>query len=151
MSSARLVLVSLLILATIIIDLLVSFVYELPYEFGGQGDPNNMAGDFVAHGTALAPPLVPIILLMVFAFLAPSRRWWGTLSVVGLILLEVLFTVGQLGESFVPGNFAGFGAAGIGALRVVGILLAVSMVIFGTLELVGRMRARRVTDRHPRL
>src|SRR5438270_9476866 len=107
MSSARLVLVSLLILATIIIDLLVSFVYELPYEFGGQGDPNNMAGDFVAHGTALAPPLVPIILLMVFAFLAPSRRWWGTLSVVGLILLGVLFTVGQLGEIVRTWEFRG--------------------------------------------
>lgn len=142
MSSPRLILVSLLILATIVIDLVVSFVYKLPYEFGGHGDPNSMAGDFVAHGTALAPPLVPIILLIAFTFLASSRRWWGTLSVFGLILLGMLFTIGQLGESFVPGNFTGFGAAGIGALRVAGIILAVLMVVFGTLELVGRMQTR---------
>lgn len=145
MRSARLVLASLLILLTIVVDLVVSFVYKLPYEFGGHGDPNNMAADFVAHGTALAPPLVPIILLVVFTILAPSRRWWGTLSVVGLILLGVLFAVGQLGESFVPGGFTGSGAVAIGILRVVGIFLAVLMVVFGALELVGRMRARRVT------
>lgn len=145
MKSARLVLVSLLNLATIVIGLVVSFAYKLPYEFGGHGDPNKMAEDFVAHGTALAPPLVPIILLIAFTILAPSRKWWGTLSVIGLILLGVLFSIGQLGESFVPGGLTGFGAVAIGALRLAGILLAVSMVVFGALELVSRIRARRVT------
>jgi hypothetical protein len=142
MRSARLVSVSVLILITFIIDLVVSIVYKLPYEFGGHGDPNTVAEDFVAHGTALAPPLVPIILLVVFAILAPSRRWWGTLAVVGLIILGVVFIIGGLGESFVPGDFSGIGAIGIGALRAVGLLLALLMVLFGVLDLMKRQRRR---------
>lgn len=48
-------------------------VHKLPYEFGGIGDPNNVAQDFVrGGGTALSAPLVPLLVLAVFII---RERW----------------------------------------------------------------------------
>lgn len=64
-----LVRVSILVLAVWSVGAVVSIVAGWPAQFGGSGDPNNVAGEFVARGTATAPPLVPImVLLVVFIF-----------------------------------------------------------------------------------
>ena len=64
-----LVCVSILMLAVWSVGAVVSMVAGWPTQFGGSGDPNNVAGEFVARGTATAPPLVPImVLLVVFIF-----------------------------------------------------------------------------------
>jgi hypothetical protein len=43
------------------------------------------------QGTLTSIPLPPMIALAVFAVLARSQRWWGTLAVVALCLLGLLF------------------------------------------------------------
>ncbi len=102
-STKGLVRVSILVLAVWSVGAVVSIVAGWPDQFGGSGDPNNVAGEFVARGTATAPPLVPImVLLLVFILLALSRRWWGTLGVVGLCLLAVFTFIGSLGEAGAP-------------------------------------------------
>ena len=40
--------------------------------------------------------------LAVLALLARSRRWWGTLAVVGICPLPALFFVRAMGEAFAP-------------------------------------------------
>jgi hypothetical protein len=65
---------------------------------GGSGSPTVMAGELVANGTVTSLPLYPWIVLTVFALLARSRRWWGTLSVVVLCLLGALFRLRKVGR-----------------------------------------------------
>jgi hypothetical protein len=55
-----------------------------PEQLGGSGKPNITAGKLVANGTVTSLPLYAWIVHTVFALLARSQRWWGTLSVVVL-------------------------------------------------------------------
>ena len=98
-TTQRLFSVSVLILVVSILSALISIIAGWPAQFGGPGDPNNVAGEFLTRGTATAAPLFPIlVLLVVFILLVPSRRWWGTLAAVGLCLLAVLIFIGRWGK-----------------------------------------------------
>jgi uncharacterized membrane protein HdeD (DUF308 family) len=87
-------------------------------------------------------PLYPWIALTVFALLARSRRWWGTLSVVALCLLGALFIFGGLGEAFAPSTPYVPRAVLIAAGVVYGGL-GLALVLSGIAELIDRARTRR--------
>ncbi len=101
-ATRRLVSVAALIFAVWVAGTVVSIVAGWPAQFGGPGDPDDVTGEFLSRGTVFSPPLALMVALVVFALLAPSRRWWGTLGVVGLCLLAVITLVGSLGEAFAP-------------------------------------------------
>jgi hypothetical protein len=61
-----------------------------------------VAEEFLSRGTALSPPLSVMVVLVVFALLATSRRWWGALGAGGLCLLAVVTFIGSMGEVFAP-------------------------------------------------
>lgn len=95
--------VATMILAVQAVAIPVGILYRWPYQFGGPGDPDRVASDFLVNGTAVSIPVVPVlILLLLFRFLVRSRNGWGTLAAVGLCILGVLVTIASLGEAFAP-------------------------------------------------
>lgn len=146
-TTRRLVFASILLLIIASTGTVVSIVYKLPYEFGGRGDPNTVLTDFVAGGgTALSPPMPPTILAVVFTILARSRRWWGTVGVVGLCIFGSQYTIGESQEPIVwralrSSTFGPFEAVVV-MLGVGGMLLGILVFLFGVMELIDRVRER---------
>ena len=117
-----------------------------PGQLSGSGKPNITAGELVAKGTVTSLPLYPWIALTVFALLARSRRWWGSIAVVVLCLLGALFIFGGLGEAFAPPTLYVPRAVLIAAGVVYGGL-GLALMLSGVADLIDRVRARR----HPRV
>ncbi len=124
-----------------LIGLVLAIIFQWPTQFDGSGNPNVTAGEVVTGGTATSIPLGPWVALTVFAFLARSRRWWGTLAVVALCLLGGLFIIGAFGEAFAPSTAYVPRAVLVGAGVVYGVL-GLSLVLSGIAELIDRSRAR---------
>ena len=110
------------------IEALVSILARWPYQFVGQGDPDQMLGDFLQAGTLLAPPLPMLVLFgaTVLSLRRPDRV--GTLANAALIFLLASMTIGYLGEALsppspdVPRSIQLIGGA-LGALLFFGTLL----------------------------
>ena len=142
-------------LITIIMFLLIysmistvfAILNKLPYEFGGTGSPDTVAADSLTHGTAISPPITVLILLAVLAILTSRRGWIGTVAIIGVILLAILFLVAGLGEPIIwrtlqARTFGMFEFAVLG-LSLVGFILSLCTLIFGYRELIERRRAQR--------
>jgi hypothetical protein len=145
-TTRRLVSVAALALAVWIVGTVIAVVARWPAQFGGPGNPDNVAGEFFGRGTALSPPLAPMVTLVVFVLLAPSRRWWGTLGVAGLCLLAVLTLIGSLGEAFAPAT-PDVPRTVLVTSGVVGGILSVALLLSGIAELRDRVRARQRPSR----
>ena len=98
------------------------------------------------QGSIVSIPLPPLIALVVFTVLAPSQRWWGALAVVGLCLLAVIFTAASLAEVVNPYT-PRYPSAVLFPSVVLYVLLGLSLLVLGIVELVDRVRARRQTLR----
>ena len=145
-TTRRLTSVAALIWVVSIIGFLLALIFQWPGQFAfGEPDPNVTVGVF-ARGTVTSIPLVPWLALGVFTLLATSRRWWGTIGVVGLCLLGVVFIIGGMGEVFAPSTPHVSRTVLItgGAVYVV---LGVSLSLSGIAELIDRMRERRRPSR----
>ncbi len=127
--------------------LVLALIFQWPAQLGGgSGNPNVTAGELVANGTVTSLPLFPWIALTVFALLARSRRWWGTVAVVVLCLLGALFIFGGLGEAFAPSTPFVPRAVLIAAGVVYGGF-GLALVASGIADLIDRVRARRESSR----
>jgi hypothetical protein len=146
-TTRRLVFVSVLILGISIVGFILGAVFYWPSQvvLGSSAGNNVTAGDPI-QGNVTSIPLPPMIALAVCAFLAPSRRWWGTLAVVVLCLLGVLFIFGALGEVFTPPS-PYVPHAVLVATAVVYSLLGLSLLLLGIVDLVDRVRVRRAPSR----
>lgn len=138
-TTKRLVSVAALIFAVSLVGAVLAIVFQWPTQFDGSGTPNVTAGEFVTGGTATSFPAFPWIALGVFALLARSRRWWGTLGVVGLCLLGPLFVIGGMGEAFAPATPHVPRAVLLTAGLVYGFL-GLSLLAAGVLDLIDRVR-----------
>jgi len=99
-TTQRLFSVCVLLFIVSVVGLVLALIFQWPAQLGGgSGNPNITAGESVANGTVTSLPLGPWIALTVFALLARSRRWWGSIAVVVLCLLGALFIFGGLGEA----------------------------------------------------
>ena len=140
-TTRRLVSVAALILIVSITGFVLAVIFDWPglARFGGAPSQNVTLSDIV-QGTLTSIPLPPMIALAVFAVLARSRRWWGTLAVVALCLLGVLFFFAALAEvqpnPYVP-RVVLVGA--VVAYSILGLLLVLS----GVIDLIDRARQRR--------
>jgi len=142
-TTRRLFLVACLIFISSVVGLVLALIFQWPAQLGGgSGNPNITAGELVANGTVTSLPLFPWIALTVFALLARSRRWWGTIAVAVLCLLGALFIFGGLGEAFArPTPFVP--RAVLIAAGVVYGGLGLALVLSGIADLIDRARARR--------
>jgi len=81
----------------------ISVAAELPSEFDGVRDPDEVLSDSVTVGTLLAAPLTTLVALGVAMLLAwRGGRWLRSAGLVGAAVLGVLFTVGTLAEPLHP-------------------------------------------------
>ena len=117
-----------------------------PAQFGGPGNPNKVAREFLSRGTVLSPPLWVMVGLVVFALLVRSRRRWGTLGAVGLCLLAALTFVGSMGEALAPAT-PHVPRAVLVLSGVLGVVLCPALLYFGIAEVRARVLARRQTSR----
>ena len=145
-TTRRLLSVSVLLFVVWVVGTILSVVAEWPAQFGGPGNPNNVAGEFLSRGTALSAPLSVMVALVVFTLLASSRRWWGTIGVVGLCLLAVVTFIGSMGEAFAPAT-PDVPRAVLVASGILGIILCPLLLLTAIMELVDRARARRQPSR----
>jgi hypothetical protein len=119
----------------------LALVFGWPAQFGGPGDPDDVAGDLVIRGTAASPPLFLMLVLVAFAILVRRPGRWGTLAAVRICLLAVLTFAVSLGQASasptpdVPG-------AVLVASGAVGGLLSLALLLSGIAELAARARNR---------
>lgn len=115
-------------------------VFQWPSQFvlGQTADSKVTLSDLVS-GTVLSPPLAPWAILVVSTLLATSRRWWGTVAIVILSLLGVVFTIGGWGEAFGPAN-PNVPRSVLLVGGIVWMLLGLSLATFGARELLTRLR-----------
>jgi hypothetical protein len=146
-TTRRLFSVAVLIFISSVVGLVLALIFRWPAQLGGgSGSPNITAGELVANGTVTSLPLFPWIALTVFALLARSRRWWGTIAVVFLCLLGALFTFGGLGEAFAPSTPYVPRVVLVAAGVVYGGL-GLALVLSGIADLIYRARAWRRPSR----
>ena len=146
-TTRRLFSVAVLIFIASVVGLVLALIFQWPAQLGGgSGNPNITAGELVANGTVTSLPLFPWIALTVFALLARSRRWWGTIAVVVLCLLGALFIFGGVGEAFAPPTPFVPRAVLVAAGVVYGGL-GLALVLSGIADLIDRARARQEPSR----
>lgn len=146
-TTQRLFSVCVLLFIVSVVGLVLALIFQWPAQLGGgTGNPNITAGELVANGTVTSLPLGPWIALVVFAFLARSRRWWGNLAVVVLCLLGALFIFGGLGEAFAP-TTPYVPRTVLVAAGVVYGGLGLALLLSGIAELIDRARAGRRLSR----
>jgi hypothetical protein len=142
-TTQRLFSVCVLLFIVSVVGLVLALIFQWPAQLGGgSGNPNIMAEELIANGTVTSLPLGPWIALVVFALLARSRRWWGTLAVLVLYFLGALFVLGGLGEAFAPPTPYVPRAVLVVAGGVY-VLLGLSLLLLGVADLVDRARAAR--------
>jgi hypothetical protein len=145
-TTQRLFSVAVLIFTVSVVGLILAIIFQWPTQFDGSGNPNATAGEAVTGGTVTSLPLFPWIALAVFAFLARSRRWWGSLAVLVLCFLGALFVFGGLGEAFAPST-PYVPRVVLVAAGVVYVLLGLSLLLSGIADLIDRARAVRRPSR----
>ena len=125
----------------------LALTFGWPAQFGGPGDPDDVAGDLVIRGTAASPPLFLMLVLAVFAILVRRPGRWGTLAAVRICLLAVLTFAVSLGQTLasptpdVPGVV-------LVASGAVGGLLSLALLLSGVADLAARARNRPSRPRH---
>jgi hypothetical protein len=124
-----------------LIGFALCLIFQWPSLFvlGHTADSKVTLADLVT-GTVLSPPLAPWAILILSTALATSTRWWGTVGVVVLSALGVIFTIGGCGEAFGPAN-PSVPRAVLLVGGIVWMLLGLSLATFGVRELLARRRS----------
>ena len=135
-------LVRLCLLGTVLLlaATLLAIVAGWPAQFGGAGDPDAVAAEFLIRGTALSPPAVPLALFAGAALLSRRRGAAGVAATAVVMLLGIVFVVGGLGEATAPAT-ADVPALALTASGGAAALLGVAVLVLGVLAL--RERAGR--------
>lgn len=90
---------ALTVLGIIVTEAGISLVARWPHQFAGHGDRSRMLADFVGSGTALAPPLVLIVVLGLIAYGVQRADRWGTAAAILLIPVSAVMAIGAFGEA----------------------------------------------------
>lgn len=91
-----------MLLVVILTGAVVAVVQGWPAQFGGGGNPDDVAGEALTKGTALSPPLAPVVLFVVGLALSVRAGTAGVVGAVLLMLTSLVFVIGGLGETFAP-------------------------------------------------
>jgi hypothetical protein len=146
-TTRRLFTVAILINALSVVGLVLAYVFQWPSEFViGEVTEHNVTLADIVTGTVTSLPLAPWVALIVFALLARSRRWWGTLGVIVLCLLGLVFMIGGYGEVSTPPT-PYVPRAVLVTAGVVGGVLGLSLLVAGILDLTDRVRIRQQPSR----
>lgn len=132
------------LVVALVLGAIVSIAAGWPAQFGGQGDPDAVASEFLTRGTALAPPPIPLVLFALCAFGVRRDDRLGTIATVGAVLLAGVFVIGSLGEAFAS-ETPDVPRAALLASGVVGALLSLAVIATGIAHLRERRTAATAT------
>ncbi len=139
----RLLGVAVLISAFSLLGFLLCLATQWPSTFTLEGTPDgSVTLADVVTGTPASIPLTPWLVLLVATAIAVSRRWWGAVGVVVLVLLGGVFLIGGWGEAFGPAN-PWVPHTALLLFGLVWATLGVALSVSAVLELVNRVRLRR--------
>jgi hypothetical protein len=71
-----------------------------PAQFGGAGDPDNVAGEMWLRGTAIGAPVVLTIVLALATLTAARPGRVGIAGTTAIVLISLLIIIGGSGEAF---------------------------------------------------
>lgn len=148
-----LVLFSVCNLVSMSIGAIFSIALHLPARFGGLLSGNEVQQDFFfINGTALSPNVWMLLGQVALIGCALRRGRGGMVGVIGLTLLGVVTSLGQLGEpialrAFSPATFAGVQASLVAA----NIVSSLIMFSFGVLEWRSHGQVNRAAISQPEL
>ncbi|RAP73435.1 hypothetical protein [Paenibacillus montanisoli] len=139
---------SLICLALQVIGVIISIVFAMPAQvaFGDQllspadATSATVAKAFLTNGTALAPPLMLMIIFALLLVAATRSGKWGTLGTFLLSLLGLLFTLATLGEYANPERFTLVSGNVYVALLLVNQASIAAVTILGALTLITQIR-----------
>ena len=102
----------------------VGVARRLPYQFGGNGSPDDVASDALMHGTGVSAPIVFVVVMIALAYVAgrPSR-----VGVGAALVLAALGVVGIVAGLMEPGLRQLDPL--VTSVALVGIVLAVLVVV----------------------
>jgi hypothetical protein len=145
-TTQRLLSLALLICVGSLLGFVLALVFQWPSEFVvGEVTKHKVTLADLVSGTVTSIPLAPWLALVVFAVLARSPRWWGTLGVVVLCLLGVLFMIGGYGEAFTPPT-PYVPCAVLVTAGIVSGLLGLALLVSGIADLMDRVHTKRPTS-----
>ena len=120
-----------------------SIYYHLPNGFAGHGSPAQVGRDFITSGTALAPPLIMMVILAGGLALAARRSGWGTLGRILVGLVALVSIIGILGEpTFATGFESGHFDLAQDVQRIPGLGLSLALVLLTGQGFVRQLRHR---------
>jgi hypothetical protein len=112
----------------------VGVVARLPYQFGGVGDAARVSEDFLSKGTAVSPPIVALVILVIGIVIALRPGLMGRLGSGLLAFLAGVFFVATVGEIVGAGAFSGPTQIFVIAWNLLGAVLIAAMFAFGARE-----------------
>ncbi|WP_162907291.1 hypothetical protein [Allorhizocola rhizosphaerae] len=96
----RLVQLNIAVIVFHIVTTVLCVAMRWPAQFGGAGDPDNVASEMWVRGTAIGAPAV-LTIVLALATLAVSRPGRvGGVGAVVIVLVSLLIIVGGSGEAF---------------------------------------------------
>lgn len=122
------------LVTVMVVGTVIAVAAGWPAQLGGAGEPDAVLSEFVTRGTALGPPLIPLVVFIGAVLL--SRRP-GRARAVGLIasmLLALAFVVGAVGEALAAPaeDVPTYALVGNG---IIGTVLSVAVFVTGLLAL----------------
>jgi hypothetical protein len=131
------------VLALSTLGAIIAVNQGLPAEFGGKGDADKVLGEFLTRGTAMSPPLAPLVILAILAAAATVRNVVGSVALAAIMVVAVLFAIGGIWE---PNNPAGsdMPTAMHVVLKFSGVVASVAVALLAGWDLIGRVRRVRL-------
>lgn len=130
------------VLGVTILATVVAVILNLPAQFGGVG--TDAASEFAERGTAIGPPLAPLVVLAASLLLLRRHDAWATLACVVVAILGVLFVIGAVGEALAAGT-SDVSKAVLVASGIVGGLIGVTLTSLAIAAILAR---RNLSARH---
>jgi hypothetical protein len=88
------------IVAFHIVTTVICVALGWPAQFGGAGDPENVAGEMWLRGTAIGAPVVLTIVLAAATLAAARPGRVGTAGTISIVVVSLLIIIGGSGEAF---------------------------------------------------
>ncbi|MEH1124074.1 hypothetical protein [Micromonospora sp. CPCC 206061] len=97
---SRFVQLNVAVIAFHITTTVICVALRWPAQFGGAGDPDDVAGEMWLRGTAIGAPVVLTIVLALATVAASRPGRIGSAGTIAIVLISLLIIVGGSGEAF---------------------------------------------------
>jgi hypothetical protein len=97
---SRFVQLNVVVIAFHVVTTVICVALRWPAQFGGAGDPENVAAEMWLRGTAIGAPVVLTVALALATLAAARPGRVGTGGTIAIVLLSLMIIVGGSGETF---------------------------------------------------